>query len=186
MIPAIPDYVVWVVRNTLYIDKSELSYEYPFTDLSKVSLKPYQVQSLDIPDPFTGKPFFLNRSDAEMIHGDLKRGKDWMVMPYDSRVVVAKKQPSSHIFVGSTQMFEVGQKVRVVGPMDKTALEKKSEKREICPHTKQYDNFMPAMYDYVGKVLVVMSVGTKYRLETKGGLPVGYNWLHSWLEAGED
>lgn len=181
MIPAIPDYVVWVVRNTLYIDKSELSYEYPFTDLSKVSLKPYQMQSLDIPDPFTGKPFFLNRSDAEMIHGDLERGKDWRVMPYDSRSVVAKNQPKSHTFVGSTRMFDVGQKVRVVGPMDKRNIGTSSY--EKCPLTEVSDSYVKEMVPYIGsEITVTATLGNKYRLSCS----TRYLFLHCWLEAVED
>ena len=168
MIPAIPDYVVWVVRNTLYIDKSELSYEYPFTDLSKVALKPYQVQSLDLPDPFTGKPFFLNRSDAEMIHGDLERGKDWMVMPYDSRVVVAKKaKPTS--FDWSKDRFSVGRYVRI----DLSGFEFEQEYRGVKGATTW---LIDEMKDYDGKVFKIEDM-----LKEDLALICGYEWLTQWL-----
>lgn len=168
MIPAIPDYVVWVVRNTLYIDKSELSYEYPFTDLSKVSLKPYQMQSLDIPDPFTGKPFFLNRSDAEMIHGDLERGKDWMVMPYDSRSVVAKKaKPTS--FDWSKDRFSVGRYVLI----DLSGFEFEQEYRGVKGATTW---LIDEMKDYDGKVFKIEDM-----LKEDLALICGYEWLTQWL-----
>lgn len=176
-LPSIPDYIVWVVRNTRVISPGMLSYKFPFNDLRTFPVPNFSVKTGDVVNPLTGTGYFTSRQDAVMIYGDLPDANNWVVTPCCLTKTVKEVSPTSLV----QTPFRVGQRVRVIGPLKKDHGGKSVQ--ETCPITGGSNHFVERMYRYIGQEFIVSSVSVTGRILLKEN---GWEYLSCWLEIVEE